>query len=189
MGKVRPQKKSKSSRSQDVLKLKNSSSQSPSSHSTTNPSALISRASELLQTGQLDLALPYAQRAVSLLSSSDHAIRSALPALNLLGQVQVEMGDVTSALKSFEAATKLDPDGVVPEEEGGGAEKFLWLAQLCEDGGKESLRWFERGIKVLQQEILHLESGKAHGDEIEERRRKVAAALCGMIEVWMTDLS
>ena len=188
MGKVRPQRKSKTSKNRDLLRVKNSSS-SHGSQPAVDPSALISRASELLQAGNLDLALPCAQRAVSLLSSSDHAVQSALPAFNLLGEIQIEMGDIASALATFKAAAALDPEGTVPQEEGGGAEKFLWLAQLCEDGGRESIRWFEKGAEFLQGEISHLESRKRQGNEVEERRRKLSSALCGMIEVWMTDLS
>lgn len=87
----------------------------------------------------------------------------------------------------------LDPEGRIPEASGGGVEKFLWLAQLSEEGGRESVKWFERGCAVLRQEISTLESG-LKGDvaitkEVEERRRKLSGALCGIVEIWMTDLS
>lgn len=87
----------------------------------------------------------------------------------------------------------LDPEGRIPEASGGGVEKFLWLAQLSEEGGRESVEWFERGCAVLRQEISTLESG-LKGDvaitkEVEERRRKLSGALCGIVEIWMTDLS
>lgn len=75
-------------------------------------------------------------------------------------------------------------------------EKFLWLAQLSEEGGRESVEWFERGCAVLRQEISALESSlnAKKGDvavtkEVEERRRKLSGALCGIVEIWMTDLS
>ena len=85
----------------------------------------------------------------------------------------------------------------MPEGDGGGAEKFLWLAQLCDNGGYESIAWFEKGLSILERELRLLDDsiqleGDAHVDrrgEAEEKRRKVAAALCGMVEVWMTDLS
>ena len=191
MGKVRPQRKSKAtkSRDRDILKLKESSSPSQTLQTEADPSQLLLRASELLQTGEPNLALPCAQRAISLLSSSSHAAQSALPALTLLGEIQIELGDAESALKTLQAAATLDPKGLVPEDHGGGAEKFLWLAQLCEDGGRESLKWFERGIEVLQRERDKLETKRGQGEDMEECGRKISAALCGMIEVWMTDLS
>lgn len=90
----------------------------------------------------------------------------------------------------------LDSEGRVPEAAGGGVEKFLWLAQLSEEGGRESVEWFERGCAVLRHEISALESSlnAKKGDavvtkEVEERRRKLSGALCGIVEIWMTDLS
>ena len=90
----------------------------------------------------------------------------------------------------------LDPEGQIPEDSGGGVEKFLWLAQLCEEGGRESVGWFERGCAVLRQEIATLENSLSAkkgaveiAKEVEERRRKLSGALCGVVEIWMTDLS
>lgn len=89
------------------------------------------------------------------------------------------------------------------EKDGGGAEKFLWLAQLCEEGGLESVRWFDRGVDCLKRQLSDLEGqlerrrglGAGNGvveeleAEIEEKRGKCADALCGIVEVYMTDLS
>ena len=110
---------------------------------------------------------------------------------------------------------ELDPDGQIPEGEGGGAEKFLWLAQLSEEGGRDSVDWFERGCAVLRRQIASLEeevarnipqnSAKEHSGDveevdnilaeadaetrIEEKRDKLAEALSGIVEIYMTDLS
>jgi len=98
----------------------------------------------------------------------------------------------------FLKAVELDPDGAVTEDEGGGAEKFFWLAQLCDEGGEESLGWFQKGVEVLERDIVALEllasddmkdEATTPNVQLEEKRRKLAAALCGMVEVWMTDLS
>lgn len=86
-------------------------------------------------------------------------------------------------------AVTLDPQGEISEEEGGGVEKFLWLAQLCEEGGEESVRWFQRGVEVLNREIAGLEAVGMKGDGAEEKKRKLVGALCGIVEVYMTDLS
>ena len=154
-----------------------------------NASSLLGEAAVLLQTGQPDAALPIAQQALSLLSASGSPTPAALPALSLIGEIQVEIGDAPSALETFQAVVSLDPEGSLPENRGAGAEPFLWLAQLCEGGGKESIQWFECGVKVLERDITALESQKGREQEIEEKRRKLAAAICGIIEVWMTDLS
>lgn len=126
----------------------------------------------------------------------DKGVGEALPALNLLGEICLELGDADSAKTYFEKAVALDPEGQVPETMGGGAEKFLWLAQLCEEGGKQSVAWFEKGAKALQSEIAALESGSVPDLDEEsllmlrvEKKQKLANALCGIVEVYMTDLS
>lgn len=95
----------------------------------------------------------------------------------------------------------LDATGSIPESQGGGAEKFLWLAQLCEEGGRESVEWFEHGCDALRRQIASLEelisesSSTSDGAETEakvkavEKKRKLAEALCGIVEIYMTDLS
>lgn len=195
-----------------------------------DPTTLLSQAADALQTGQPELALPIATKALALLSSNETPISTstsppstsssrgespypitALPALSLLGAIHLELGSPDEARNAFLEAVELDPAGTTPtDSEGGAAERFLWLAQLCEEGGDESLRWFERGIGVLEREIQALADGKplpkssqrngmdrredrlgtvSVEDLLEEKRRKVAEALCGMAEVWMTDLS
>ena len=158
---------------------------------------LLAQATTLLQTGQPDAALPVAQRALALLQPASITPTSvSLPALTLLGEIYLELGDPGSATSTFLTAASLDPDGLIPESEGGGSEKFLWLAQLCEEGGEESIWWFEKGVKVLERDIRELEGATQDGIReservavLEEKKRKLAAALCGMVEVWMTDLS
>jgi tetratricopeptide (TPR) repeat protein len=112
---------------------------------------------------------------------------AALPALNLLGAIYVELGDPDAARDAFKAAVIIDEEGV-----NDGAEKFLWLGQLNEEGGAESVRWFSKGVEVLKREIGELE-GKLKRPEVEElleeKKQKIANALCGVAEVYMTDLS
>ncbi|EMD00822.1 hypothetical protein BAUCODRAFT_60779 [Baudoinia panamericana UAMH 10762] len=158
------------------------------------PEQLYASAVELLEQSRAEEAL---QKAKRLWSGIRHDNPSeALPALNLLGDISVELGDVDTARAYFEQAVTLDPDGTFPEAMGGGAEKFLWLAQLCEEGGKASVEWFERGVKALQHEIAALESSRSPSVDAEtllmmrvEKKRKLANALCGIVEVYMTDLS
>ncbi|KAA6406920.1 MAG: hypothetical protein FRX48_09218 [Lasallia pustulata] len=110
---------------------------------------------------------------------------AALPALTLLAEIHIELGDVEAARSYFLQAVDIDPEGLAPD----GAEKFLWLAQLCEEGGGESVRWFERGAEVLRREIAVGEGKAGRELEVEEKKRRLAGALCGVVEVWMTDLS
>ncbi|KAI7240307.1 hypothetical protein KC330_g1345 [Hortaea werneckii] len=158
------------------------------------PEQLYASAIDLVEQSQPEDALRQAKK---LWSQCQHGlVTEQLPALNLLGEISVELGDVDSAKQYFEQAVVLDPEGKVPEAMGGGAEKFLWLAQLCEEGGKASVQWFEKGAAALQGEIEALETGNMPGMDEEamlmlrvEKKRKLANALCGIVEVYMTDLS
>jgi tetratricopeptide (TPR) repeat protein len=154
-----------------------------------SPEALLVQAATLLQTSEPEEALVAARRALNILqpSSSPPSV-AALPALNLLGEIQVELGDPESAREAFEAAIAIDPLGASD-----GAEKFLWMAQLNEEGGAKSVAWFEKGIEVLKREIGELEGKLVKKTEVtdllEEKKQKVANSLCGIAEVYMTDLS
>jgi tetratricopeptide (TPR) repeat protein len=61
------------------------------------------------------------------------------------------------------------------------------------EGGAESVRWFEKGVEVLRRELGELETKlikKAEVQEaLDEKKQKIASALCGIAEVYMTDLS
>lgn len=165
-----------------------------SQSSTENPEELYAAALVLVEQSQPAEALEKAQRLLSIVEHRGTA--EVLPALTLLGEICVELGDADTARAYFEKAVVIDPDGSVPESMGGGAEKFLWLAQLCEEGGIESVQWYEKGVKALQTEIATLElDGHKMLDEESlliarmEKKRKLANALCGIVEVYMTDLS
>lgn len=142
--------------------------------------------------------MPFAKRALTLLSTDENE-EVQLPALNLLGEIHVELGEIGAAREYFLKAAGIDEDGEIKEDFGGGAEKFLWLAQLCEGGGEESVGWFKKGASVLRAQIqISLDSSKTASEKfggqaleilLEEKRRKLAMALCGIVEVYMTDLS
>jgi len=158
------------------------------------PEELYASATEFVEQSQPEEALKQAKKLWLQVQSG--SVTDALPALSLLGEISVELGDVDSARGYFEKAVGLDPEGKVPEMMGGGAEKFLWLAQLSEEGGKASVQWFEKGAIALQAEIEALEGGRVAGLDEEsllmmrvEKKRKLANALCGIVEIYMTDLS
>jgi len=157
--------------------------------SSPSPKALLASAEQCLHMGNLTEALSFAARALTVLQERHHGDSVAsLPALNLLGEITVELGDVEKARGCFQRAIAVDPEGEVPEEQGGGADKFLWLAQLSEEGGEDSVRWFRKGAEVLRRQLL--EGDSVETDEVlEEKRGKLANALCGIAEVYMTDLS
>jgi len=191
MAKTKPGKKSKKSSNREKSSLNrvapSSSKPSTPAAAQTSPSDLILLATQLLHSGQPDEAVEPAQKALAQVNGAD-----ALPVLELLGEIHVELGAIDEAREFFLQAAKID------SEAGGeglayGAEKFLWLAQLSVEGGRDSLQWYERGASRLRTQIQALQALKsktaAMEVETEERRRKLAVALCGVVEVYMTDLS
>ena len=161
---------------------------------TESPEQLYAAALTFIEQQQPQEALEQAQKLYQLVQN--RSITEALPALNLLGEISVELGEVEAARGYFEEAVKLDPLGTVGGALADGAEKFLWLAQLAEEGGKQSVMWYEKGAQALMNEIAALESGQPIALDEEalllvrvEKKRKLANALCGIVEVYMTDLS
>ncbi|KAJ9647739.1 hypothetical protein H2199_001513 [Coniosporium tulheliwenetii] len=182
MAKTKPQNGSTKSRNR-----KRGTPKSSSAKPTLTPSTLLAQAADLIQQGQPSDALTLAQRALFILQPNTTPTLAALPALNLLGEINIELGDVHNARDCFTRAAELDPEGAVPESQGGGAEKFLWLAQLSEEGGADSV-----GGCGAEEEIGELEGNKGDACEVEgleEKRKKLAHALCGVAEIYMTDLS
>ncbi|KAG4424429.1 hypothetical protein IFR04_002485 [Cadophora malorum] len=169
---------------------KEKKSSNPSKATMSSPAELLAEAAFELQKGNIEGSVKPAMKA---LRSLDGESQEALLALNLLGEIHVELGDIDSARQYFLQAAAIDEDGSVPEELGGGAEKFLWLAQLSEEGGQDSVDWFEKGAMSLRLQIQALlDSGKLteEGEAAKaEKTRKLAVALCGVVEVYMTDLS
>ena len=166
-------------------------------------STTLAEAEELLREGRAEDALPIAVRALDTLRegasgqdvSPPTAKTAALPALNLVAEIHLELGNPAAARSYFLQAVTLDPDGRIPLSLGGGAEKFLYLAQLSDQGGQDSVTWFTRGAAVLRRDVASLSDDNNDDDDLEEgqeageKRKKLAETLCGIIEVYMTDLS
>ncbi|KAI4843254.1 hypothetical protein E4T44_06837, partial [Aureobasidium sp. EXF-8845] len=175
-----------------MAKTKSQKSPKSSNKPTQTPEQLYDLAIQCIETSQPQQALEHAQTLL-LTVRRLKTPNAVLPALNLLGEICIELGDADSARDYFIQAVEADPQGSIPEAVGGGAEKFLWMAQLCEEGGAASVGWFERGAAVLKREIAELEAVSDKDEtveiQLEEKRGKLANALCGVVEVYMTDLS
>ena len=152
------------------------------------PAALLEQAEQCIREGRPEEALPSAKRALaSLHLNGQNPSTASLPALNLLAEINLELGDVDAARDYFLQAVNLDPRGIIPESQGGGAEKFLWLAQLSEEGGIDSVKWFEKGAEILKRQLATQMEGI--DDAVKATMKKLASALCGIVEIYMTDLS
>ncbi|KAL8729336.1 MAG: hypothetical protein Q9166_004833 [cf. Caloplaca sp. 2 TL-2023] len=192
MAKTKPSKKEQGRRDkQEVIRhldkvLPDRPSSKQSSKTKESVEELLVQASALLEVSQPEEALPIASRALKRVRKADDGLTiKALPALNLVAEINLELGDADRAREYFSQAFELDPNCSIPESQGGGVEKLLWLAQLSEAGGQDSVLWFEKAIVILRNQIaLTLDS-----DLKVQTNKKLAAALCSVIEIYMTDLS
>lgn len=205
----RPDKKSKKRAKAEALS-RAAASGAPATTTTepeVSPLLLVRAAEAQLQEGDAEAALALATRALERATTggsgnsnkSNDESDEALAALGLLGQASLELGDLPAARRHYLRAATADPDGARA-----GAEKFLCLAQLSEEGGKDSVAWFEKGAAALKAQIQSLEEEATTGrirrggaaekekekeEEREELKRKLAMTLCSVAEVYMTDLS
>jgi tetratricopeptide (TPR) repeat protein len=190
MAPTKPKKKSAKDKARDRARAKAAATQPAN----VNTRELLTQATAALEEGDPETAARIALVAYEHIGEGG---RQAGAALSLLGQIHVELGEVDTARAFFAAAVKVDEDGSLPEDIGGGPEKFLWLAQLSDDGGQDSVSWFERGAAALRSQIQtlteSLESRPLTRDAqeaiIAEKRKRLAETLCAVVEVYMTDLS
>lgn len=157
---------------------------------TPSPGKFLDDAETLLNVGKVDEAVTMAENALEATGpGGDFELR----ALNFLGIVSIEAGDIDEAKSYFEKAVKLDADGSMDEKIGGGPEKFLFLAELSEEGGQDSVTWFERGAGALRNQIQTLADITTKTTDqqlsLEEKQEKLGGVLCAVAEVYMTDLS
>jgi tetratricopeptide (TPR) repeat protein len=157
---------------------------------TLEPGALLDDATRLLQQGEHESAVLVASKVLEVARDREEY---KLPALNLLGLIHIEAGDPQTARKHLVRAVEIDENGTVDESMGGGAEKFLWLAQLSDEGGRDSVDWYEKGAAILKRQIRTLSDKLKRSDAdnatLEEKRRGLSGVLCAVAEVYMTDLS
>lgn len=190
MAPTKPKKKSAKDKARDRARAKAAATQPAN----VNTRELLTQATTSLEEGDPETAARIALIAYEHIGEGG---RQAGAALSLLGQIHVELGEVDTARAFFAAAVKVDEDGSLPEDVGGGPEKFLWLAQLSDDGGQDSVSWFERGAAALRSQVQtlteSLESRPLTRDAqeaiIAEKRKRLAETLCAVVEVYMTDLS
>ena len=170
--------------------------------SSKSPRQLLAEATTSLTQGDALAAVATAQQALGALSDNAASPTSSPLATalhDLVGQAHLELGDEDAARRAFLAAVAADEDGQH------GSDKFLYLAQLSETGGLDSVRWFQRGAAVLRSELAALAArtkpavaAAAHAapatadedeEELQARKHKLADVLCAVAEVYMTDLS
>ncbi|CAK7244617.1 MAG: hypothetical protein STHCBS139747_006161 [Sporothrix thermara] len=182
MAKTRPgsSKKGRSKKSSAHKAVSDGASGRPSK----SPRALVQDAEAAMTQGDVGVALAAAQRALKALESASSSGGKGSSSSNnivvdgvglaavcaLVGEIHLENGDVAEAREALMRSVSLDPEGTLPEALGGGVDKFPYLAQLSEEGGRDSLQWFERGASALRTLAGRLEK-EATSVKASRRRR------------------
>ncbi|XWW93053.1 hypothetical protein V2A60_000981 [Cordyceps javanica] len=152
--------------------------------------SLLDDAETLFEVGNIEEAIGLADKA---LTTTGEGGDFELRAVNLLALLHIEDGEVDEARSFFERAASIDKNGDLDEKVGGGPEKFLFLAELSEEGGQDTVKWFDRGAVALRKQIQTLDaiSNKTpeQEDAYKEKQKKLGGVLCAVAEVYMTDLS
>ena len=173
MAKTRPasHKKGKKNKSSS----RSGASASPSaSRPSKSPRVYVEEAEIAMTQGDVEIALTAARKAQKSLEDARSGASNNIvidgvglaAVYSLVGEIHLENGDVGEARASLARAVELDTDGTLPDTLGGGVDKYLYLAQLSEEGGHDSLKWFQQGV-----EGLRARAGQLH-KEIESERRK-----------------
>ncbi|CCG82187.1 TPR domain protein [Taphrina deformans PYCC 5710] len=102
------------------------------------------------------------------------------PAYELLGEVFAEQEQQPNARVAFTKAIELDAGSLDATT---GFEKYLWMGQLCETGGEQSIAYYRTGVKRLIAAI----AATTEADQPPMRAR-LASAYSAMAELYMTDL-
>ena len=118
------------------------------------------RGSLFTHSGQPDLALPFLERAVQLSPNNTEA-------LDLLGEVCVDLGDYGKATEMFKRSIAISPNEA--------GTKWMFLGQLST--GSTALEYYKKGIELLE------------GDsENPNRSKELARSHIAVAELYLTDL-
>ncbi|EPE09214.1 tpr domain-containing protein [Ophiostoma piceae UAMH 11346] len=173
MAKTRPasSKKGKKNKSSS----RSGASASPSAgRPSKSPRAYVDEAEIAMTQGDVEIALTAALKAQKTLEDARSGASNNIvidgvglaAVYSLVGEIHLENGDVEEARESLTRSVGLDTDGTLPDTLGGGVDKYLYLAQLSEEGGHDSLKWFQQGV-----EGLRARAGQLHKEIENERRR------------------
>ncbi|KNE68255.1 hypothetical protein AMAG_12929 [Allomyces macrogynus ATCC 38327] len=149
---------SKSSRSSS------STASAPAPPPPSDPETALPLATALVERGELAEALQLAQHVLS--SYPTH-----LTTLELVGTLLLDLGKPVEAKSAFDRYVAVDQNN---------ASVLLYLAQLS--AAKDAVAWYQRAGQVLEAKLA------AAGGDVAELKEKISEALCGIAEIYLTDL-
>ncbi|XP_014877959.1 probable assembly chaperone of rpl4 [Poecilia latipinna] len=139
---------------------------------------LLEKTQEYMDSFDFEMAGLFCQRALDVDSNN-------LQALDMLGHICSELGDMQKAKSVFLRAIDLSPDV--------GHSKYMYLGQI--HTGQEAVDYYTRGIQVLlsvlEKQETEAQAGAAgttdENDEVPSRK-DVSVAYCSLAEIYLTDL-
>ncbi|XP_072250459.1 uncharacterized protein [Leuresthes tenuis] len=139
---------------------------------------LLEKTEECMDSFDFDMAGLFCQRALDVDSNN-------LQALDMLGNIYSELGDMQKAKGVFLRAVELSPDV--------GHSKYMYLGQI--HTGQEAVDYYTKGIQVLlsaleKQDTTAQAAAAAPAEEDGDlpTAKDVSAAYCSIAEIYLTDL-
>uniref|UniRef100_A0A3B4ADA9 Uncharacterized protein n=1 Tax=Periophthalmus magnuspinnatus TaxID=409849 RepID=A0A3B4ADA9_9GOBI len=136
---------------------------------------LLEKTEEYMDSFDFEMASLFCQRALDLEATN-------LQALDMLGHIHSEMGDILKAKEVFQRAVELSPDV--------GHRKYMSLGQI--HTGQEAVDFYLKGIQILLSALE--KQGPLGASAFPEEdtdlptERDVSVAYCSIAEIYLTDL-
>ncbi|XP_042346154.1 probable assembly chaperone of rpl4 isoform X2 [Plectropomus leopardus] len=140
---------------------------------------LLEKTEEYMDSFDFEMAGLFCQRALDVESTN-------LQALDMLGHICSELGDIQKSKEAFLRAVELSPDV--------GHSKYMYLGQI--HTGQEAVDYYTKGIQVLlsaldkQAQTTAQAAAAAQPDDDAElpTAKDVCVAYCSIAEIYLTDL-
>ncbi|KAJ6494846.1 hypothetical protein C8R47DRAFT_1194737 [Mycena vitilis] len=137
--------------------------------------ALLEKAQTLIVQCDYELAQRFVNRVLEQQPSNAEA-------KEMLGVVQLEMGEIDAARTTFTALLPPNPDAPSPPP----PSAHLYLAQLCEDDPGLALKHYQAAIEILTVQLKGKERAiDLPRDDEAELKSNIVRALVGQVEIWM----
>ncbi|KAJ7227211.1 hypothetical protein GGX14DRAFT_348423 [Mycena pura] len=148
---------------------------SPISSKVPSIPALFEKAQSLIVQCDYELAQRFITRILEQQPSNAEA-------KEMLGVVQLEMGDITAARATFTALLPPNPDAPSPPP----PSAHLYLAQLSTDDPGLALNHYQAAIEILTVQLKGKERAMdPPTDDEAELKHNIVRALIGQVEIWM----
>ncbi|KAJ7475873.1 hypothetical protein FB451DRAFT_1245083 [Mycena latifolia] len=137
--------------------------------------ALLEKAQSLIVQCDYDLALRFTTRILEQQPSNAEA-------KEMLGVIQLEMGEIDAARATFSSLLPPNPDAPSPPP----PSAHLYLAQLSEDDPGLALKHYQAAIEILTVQLKGKERAMdLPRDDEAELKSNIVRALVGQVEIWM----